>query len=328
MMTTNEPRQLRYREAINEAITEEMRRDPKIIVYGEDVGTWEGIFGVTRGLLKEFGPERVVDMPISEQAIAGTAIGLAITGYRPIAEIMFLGMIGCCFDGVFFKMGNYKQMWGLNVPAIIRGGVGGSASGEHAYSPEAILQHSPGLQIVLPSTPYDAKGLMKTACRGEDPVIFCEHIDLYAISGPVPEEEYIVPFGQADIKREGKDVTVITYSGMVRKVLEAAESLAKEGIEAEVVDLRTLVPLDEEAILSSVKKTGKVVIAHESMERGGPAGELTSIIADKAFDYLDAPVKRVAALNSMIPGGEFNKFVLPQTSWIINAIKSLFASQA
>jgi pyruvate/2-oxoglutarate/acetoin dehydrogenase E1 component len=236
---------------------------------------------------------------------------------------MFLGMVGVCFDGIFFKMSQYKQQFG-SLPAVIRGGVGGAASGEHAYTPEALLMHSVNLQIALPSTPYDAKGLMKTAIRGDSPVIFCEHIDLYATRGPVPEEEYFIPFGQADIKRAGKDVTIITYSGVVHKALAAAEELAKDGIDVEVVDLRTLVPLDEETMLESVKKTGKVVIVHEAMERGGPAGELTSIIVDKAFDYLDAPVKRVAALNSMIPGGAANNLVLPQTPWIVNAVKSLF----
>ncbi len=322
-MTTTKVRQLRYREAINEAIAQEMRVNPKVIFYGEDVGKWEGIFGVSRGLLKEFGPERVVDMPISEQVIAGSAIGLAMTGYRPVAEIMFLGMVGCCFDGIFFKMGTWRLSYGKPIPAVIRGGIGGTASGEHCYCPEALLIHSPGLQVVCPATPYDAKGLMKTALRGDDPVIYEEHIDLYAMRGPVPEEDYAIPFGKADIKREGKDVSIITYSMMVHKSLEAAEALAREGISVEVVDLRTLVPLDQETMLNSIKKTGKAIIVHEPMERGGPAGELTSIIVDKAFDYLDAPVKRVAALNTIIPGGEWNKQVLPQTQRIIDTVKSL-----
>jgi len=326
-MTTEVKRKdITYRWAINHAVAEEMRRDPKVIFYGEDVGKHGGNFGVSRGLFDEFGEDRVFDTPISETGIVGTAIGAAMTGLRPVVEIMFAGFIGTCFDQIYYKLSDWKEWSGIkSLPVVVRLPMGGGAGHEHSHCPEALLIHAPGLKVVCPSTPYEAKGLLKTAIRGDDPVAYFEHINLYATKGPVPpDEEILIPFGQASIKREGKDVTIISYSSMVFKALAAATKLAEEGIEAEVIDLRTLVPLDEEAILKSVEKTGKVVIAHESMERGGPGGWLASIIADKGFDYLDAPIKVVAGQNVTLPGGPIDPISTPQAPNIIEAVKSLF----
>jgi len=324
-VTTAATQQIIYRDAINQALFEEMRRDPTTIVYGEDVAVWGGIFKVTDGLLAEFGEDRVRDTPISEQAIIGTAIGAGLTGLRPIVEIMFGGFICTAFDGIFMKLGTWKQSFFFPaLPVVVRTTCGGMAGPEHSLSPEALLIHSPGLKVVVPSTPYQAKGLLKTAIRDDDPVIFLEHLMLYGLSGSVPTEEYLIPFGQAEVNREGKDVTIVTYSAMVYKAAAAAEELSKEGIEAEIIDLRTLVPLDEEAIINSVKKTGKLVIVHEAMERGGVAGEITAIVADKAFDYLDAPIKRVAALNMPLPHNPMlYEFCVPQEKKIVDTVKSI-----
>jgi len=324
-MTTEVANEIFYRDAINQALAEEMRRDPAVILYGEDVGRGMGTFRVTGGLQDEFGDDRVRDTPIVEQAIIGSALGAALGGLRPVVEIMFAGMVCCAFDGVFFKLGGWKQQWNCSsLPVVVRTAAGAGMGAEHDMSPEGLLIHSPGLKVVVPATPYDAKGLLKTAIRGDDPVIYIEHMMLYVLSGPVPTEEYLIPFGQADIKREGKDVTIVAYSMMVHKALAAAAELSKEGIEAEVVDVRTVVPLDEEAIINSVKKTGRVVVTHEAMERGGAGGEIAAIIADKAFDYLDAPVKRVAALNTVIPPDfRLQAVYKPQEQHIIDAVKSL-----
>jgi len=315
-----------YRWAINHALAEEMRRDPKVILYGEDVGKHGGNFAVSRGLFDEFGENKVFDTPISETAIIGTAIGAAMTGLRPVVELMFAGFIGTCFDQVFYKLSDWKHWNNLkSLPVVVRLPMGGGAGHEHSHCPEALLIHSPGLKVVCPSTPYDAKGLLKTAIRDDDPVAYLEHINLYAMKGPVPsDEEVLIPFGQASVRREGRDVTIISYSSMIYKALTAAEKLSQEGIEAEVIDLRTLVPLDEEAILKSVEKTGKVVIAHESMERGGTGGWLASIIIDKGFDYLDAPIKIVAGQNVTLLGGPVDPISTPQAPNIIEAVKSLF----
>jgi pyruvate/2-oxoglutarate/acetoin dehydrogenase E1 component len=313
-----------YRWAINHAVAEEMRRDPRVIFYGEDVGRHGGNFGVSRQLIDEFGEKRVFDTPISEVAIIGTALGAALTGLKPVVELMFAGFVGTCFDQVFFKLGNWQEMCGVkSLPVVVRLPMGGGAGHEHSHCPESLLMHSPGLKIVCPSTPYDAKGLLKTAIRGEDPVCYCEHINLYARKGPVPSEEYLIPFGKADIKREGKKVTIISYSAMIFKALAAAEKLAQEGIDAEVIDLRTLVPLDEEAIVKSVKKTSRVVVAHESMERNGAGAEIVARIMDLAFDYLDAPIKRVAGKNASLAPGAVDPPSVPQPQDIIDAVKSI-----
>lgn len=326
MTTEVKEKNITYRWAINHAVAEEMRRDPKVIFYGEDVAQHGGNFAVSRGLFEEFGAERVFDTPISETGIIGTAIGAAMTGLRPVVELMFAGFIGTCFDQIFYKLSDWKDWNNLQMlPVVVRLPMGGGAGHEHSHCPEALLIHSPGLKVVCPSTAYDAKGLLKTAIRDDDPVVFLEHINLYAMKGPIPaDEEILIPFGQAKIRREGKNVTIISYASMVYKALAAAEKLAQEGIEAEVIDLRTLVPLDEEAILKSVEKTGKVVIAHEAMERGGAGGWLASIIADKGFDYLDAPIKVVAGRNVILLGGPVDPISTPQAPDIIEAVKALF----
>jgi pyruvate/2-oxoglutarate/acetoin dehydrogenase E1 component len=231
-----------YRWAINHALAEEMRLDPMVVLWGEDIGIHGGNFGVTRGLVEEFGEERVRDTPISEIAIVGTSVGAAMTGLRPVVEIMFAGFIGCCFDALFMKLGTWRQVHGnIPVPVVVRAPMGGAGGAglEHAYCPEALLIHSPGLKVLVPSTPYDAKGLLKTAIRGEDPCVYLEHIALYTKRGPVGDADTLVPFGKAEVRREGKDATIVTYSAMVYKAMEAAERLAQEGIECEVIDLRT-----------------------------------------------------------------------------------------
>lgn len=328
MASTQEKTVINYRWAINHALAEEMRRDPTIILMGEDVGIHGGNFGVSRGLLEEFGEERVRDMPISEVAITGAAIGAALTGLRPVAELMFGGFVCTAFDAIFMKLGTWQQRhWGgIPLPVVVRAPMGsvGGAGIEHSLCPEALLAHSPGLTVVAPSTPYDAKGLLKASIRSDCPVIYLEHIGLYTMKGPVPSGDYVIPLGEADIKREGKDVSIITYSAMVHKALSAAEQLAQEGISVEVVDVRTLVPLDEEAILASLKKTGRLVIVHEAMERGGFAGEIVARVADRGFDYLNAPVKRVAARNIPIPHDpNLEAQCIPQEGDIIRAVKEL-----
>ncbi len=321
---TQAKKDLTYRWAINYAVAEEMRKDPKVVFYGEDVGKHGGNFGVSRQLIDEFGEKRVFDTPISEAAIIGTALGAALAGMRPVVEVMFAGFVGTCFDQVYYKLGNWQEMCGAkSLPVVVRLPMGGGAGHEHSHCPESLLMHSPGLKIVCPCTPYDAKGLLKTAIRGDDPVCYFEHINLYPRKGPVPQEEFYIPFGKADIKREGKNVSIITYSAMVFKALAAAEKLAQEGIEAEVIDLRTLVPLDEEAIVNSVKKTGHAVVAHEAMERNGAGAEIVAKIMDMAFDYLDAPVKRVAGKNVTLSGGAVDPPSTPQPQDIIDAVKAI-----
>jgi len=322
---TTEANQLTYTKAINQALLEEMKRDPKVILYGEDVAVWGGIFNVTEGLLDAFGEERVRDTPISEQAIIGSAIGTAMTGLRPVVEIMFGGMMLTAFDGIFMKLGKWKQNYNLpKLPVVVRTTCGGPAGPEHSLSPEALLIQSPGLLVAAPSTPAQAKGLLKTAIRNDEPVIFLEHLTLYGFQDSVPAEEYLIPFGQAEIIRDGKDVTIVTYSAMVHKATAAADELSKEGIEVEIIDLCTLVPLDEATILESVKNTGRLIVVHEAMERGGMAGEITSIVVDKIFDYLDAPIKRVAAKNMPLSRNmELNEIMIPQTKDIVAAVKSI-----
>ena len=319
-------KQTDYRTAIRDALAEEMRRDSRVVMWGEDIGTWGGVFFVTRGLVEEFGEERVRDTPISETAIVGAAVGAALGGLRPVVEIMFAGMVGTCFDALFFKLGMSREVRGfIPMPVVVRAPMGGGMgpSLEHAYCPEALLIHSPGLKVVVPSTPYDAKALLKTAIRSDDPVVYMEHIALYTKRGPVGDEETLVPFGQAALRREGRSATIVSFSWMMYKCLEAAEKLAAEGIECDVIDLRTLVPLDDEAIFNSVRKTGRLVIVHEAMERGGVAGELTSRVVENVFDYLDAPVVRVCALNGPNLGGAFERIYLPQVEDIYNAVKSV-----
>lgn len=313
-----------YREAIAAALSEEMRRDKKVFVMGEDVAITGGVFKATKGLLQEFGPLRVRNTPLSECAIAGVATGAAMCGARPVAEIMHVDFIGCCFDIVLNQMSKmcYKTNGQVTVPMVLRtqGGRGRSNGCTQSQSLEALFTHIPGLKIVMPSTPYDAKGLLKTAIRDNNPVIFIEHKGLYQTKGDVPEEEHLIPLGKADVKRSGKDVTIISYSKSVLMALDAAKELDTKGIDAEVVDLRSLVPLDFEAIAKSVRKTGRVIITHEASERTGFGAELAAQIADKLFDELDAPILRVCGANIPVPNATLPEIEsAPTVDRLVNA---------
>jgi pyruvate/2-oxoglutarate/acetoin dehydrogenase E1 component len=321
-------REISYREAIREAMCEEMRKDPTIFLIGQDVGPYGGEFRVSGPMAHEFGGLRVRDMPISEGGILGCALGAAVTGCKPIAEIPFMDFIMLGTDQICNQAAKFMYQFGgqQSVPMVVRTAMGGyiRAAEQHSQCLEAWFMHIPGLKLVIPSTPYDAKGLLKTAIHDPNPVVFVEHKYMYPLKGPVPEEEYTIPFGVADVKREGTDVTVIATSYMVLKCLSVAEKLAKDGISVEVIDPRTLVPLDKETILKSVEKTGRVVIVHEAAERGGIGGELAAIIADEGFGYLDAPIKRVAAKNVPIPfPSVLEDYVLPSEEGIARTIRQL-----
>ncbi|MFN3704933.1 MAG: alpha-ketoacid dehydrogenase subunit beta [Thermoflexales bacterium] len=320
-----------YSAAIRQALEEEMRRDPSVFVLGEDVGVMGGVFGVTEGLLAHFGAQRVLDTPISENGIVGAALGAAMMGMRPVVEIMFGDFLGCAGDQIINQVAKARYMSGgkARVSMVIRvtTGAPGAAAAQHSQSPEAWFLNVPGLKIAAPTTPYDAKGLLKTAIRGEDPVLFFEHKRLYATKGELPDEEVTVPFGVARVARFGDDLTIVAISGMLPLALEAAEVLSTEGISCEVIDPRTLVPLDNSSIIQSVRKTGRVLIAYEGHQRGGVGAELAALIAEEALEYLDAPVKRVAARNVPIPyAPEMERFVLPSTQDIITAARALVLS--
>jgi 2-oxoisovalerate dehydrogenase E1 component beta subunit len=318
-----------YLEAIRQGIWEEMERDSSVFVLGEDVGLYGGAFKLTEGMLERFGEDRVVDTPISESAIVGAAIGAALMGMRPIAEMQFADFISCAFDQITNFAAKCRYRWGAGVPLVIRGPSGGGIHGGpyHSQNPEMHYVHTPGLKVVAPSTVYDAKGLIKAAIRDEDPVIYFEHKFLYRrLKEELPEGDWTVPIGKADIKRAGSDISVITYGAMVHLALEAAATLANDGIELEVVDLRTLVPLDKERILDSVKKTNKVILLHEDVRTGGMAGELAAIIAEEAFEYLDGPIMRITAPDTPVPySPPLEEFFLPKTSDIIRVARQLAA---
>lgn len=321
-------REITMRDAIKEALLEEMERDSNVFLLGEDIGTLGNIFGITDGFIKKFGRDRVRDTPLSESAIIGCAIGAAMTGMRPVAEIMYMDFMGCCFDIICNQAAKIRFMSGgkVNVPMVIRTncGAGFQAAAQHSQSWEALFMHVPGIKIAVPSTPYDAKGLLKTAIRGEDPVLFLEHKMLYFTKGPVPEEEYLIPFGKADVKRKGNDVTIVATLAMVKTALKAAEFLAKDGIEAEVIDPRTLVPLDKETIINSVKRTGRAVIVTEENKRCASSAEIASILAEEAWDYLKAPIKRIGAPNIPVPfSPPLEKYYIPDEEKIINSVKEL-----
>lgn len=299
-------RELMYREALNEALREEMRRDDTVFVMGENIGERGGSFKVTVGLLDEFGARRVIDTPLAEASFTGAGVGAAITGMRPVVEILFVDFTTLIMDQIVNQAAKSRFMTGFanTVPMVLRTqqGAGNGLAAQHSQSLEAWFYHIPGLRLVMPSCPADAKGLLKTSIRDDNPVIFLEHKNLYMKKGPVPaDSDYTVPFGCAEVKRTGSDVTIIAWSYMVSLALEAADRLAEDGIDAEVVDPRTLVPLDAETILSSVRKTEHVVIAQEAVRRGGVAGDIASIIQQQAFDYLDAPVEIVAGKETPIP---------------------------
>lgn len=320
--------ELTYLQAIQSALREELTADENVFLIGEDIGEYGGVFKVTAPLWQEFGPARLLDAPISENTIIGAAVGAALSGMRPVAEVMFMDFITLAMDQIVNQAAKLHFMSGskVKVPLVVRtqagGGVGAAA--QHSQSLEAWFAHIPGLKVVMPSTSYDAKGLLKTAIRDDNPVIFIEHKLLYQKKGQVPDWEYTVPFGQADIKRKGNDLTVVATSYMVAKALAVAESLEREGVSVEVVDPRTLVPLDEETIINSVKKTGRAVVVHEAVKRGGFGGEIASLIAEKAFDWLDEPVQRVGSADAPVPFAPgLERRVIPQEEDIAAAIRRI-----
>jgi pyruvate/2-oxoglutarate/acetoin dehydrogenase E1 component/TPP-dependent pyruvate/acetoin dehydrogenase alpha subunit len=324
-----EVKEISYREAIREALIEEMTRDERVFIYGQGyMGIRGGAFAIVKGLQDIFGKERVRDAPISESAMAGCALGAALTGMRPVVEIMFMDWITLAMDQIVNQVAKIRYISGgqVKVPLTIRASLGAlsSAGPQHSQSFESWFMHVPGLKVAVPSTPYDAKGLLKMAIRDENPILFLEHKDLYNLKGSVPPEDYVIPFGQADVKREGNDVTLLATSKMVYIALKAAEDLSKKGIDVEVIDPRTLVPFDKQTLINSVKKTNRVVIIHEACKTGGIAGEITSILIEEAFDYLDAPIMRVAALDTPVPFSPIlEKFFLPNEDKIIEAVKKI-----
>ena len=315
------------RDALREALHEEMERDDTIIVLGEDVIAHGGPYAVTRGINEKF-PGRIRQTPISEAGIVGTALGAALCGMRPVAEVMYVDFATCAMDEVVNQMAKVRYMFGgqTDVPVVLRlpSGSARLLAAQHSQCLEAWFLHVPGLQVVVPSTPYDAKGLLKTALRGKDPVLFMEYKRLYVNEGEVPDEDYTVPFGLADVKREGRDVTIVATGPMVPKALEAADLLAPEGIEVEVVDTRTLVPFDKATVFASVEKTNKVIVTDEEVKRGGTSAEIASLIAEECFDALDAPVKRLAAAEVPMPfSPELEKLVVPKTENLVAAAREL-----
>jgi 2-oxoisovalerate dehydrogenase E1 component beta subunit len=318
-----------YLEAIRQGIWEEMERDPSVFCIGEDIGIYGGAFKVTDGFIDRFGAERVIDTPIAESAIVGAAFGASLTGLRPVAEFQFMDFIGCAFNQIVNMVGSAHYRWGAPAPLVIRGPSGGNVHGGpfHSQNPEMWFVHSPGLKVVCPATAYDAKGLIKAAIRDPNPVIFFEHKYLYRrIKDEVPEEDYVVPIGKANVAREGRHVSVITYAAMLYVALEAAEILSKEGIELEVVDLRSVSPLDRDAIVETVKKTNKVIILHEHSRTGGLAGEIAAIINEDAFDDLDGPIVRITAPDTPVPfSPPQEEFFLPKVSDLVREARRLKA---
>jgi len=318
---------LTYLEAIRQALFEEMARDERVYIIGEDIGVYGGAFKVTDGLIEKYGDKRVIDAPISEQAIVGSAIGASYMGMRPVCEIQFIDFITCCFDMLtnFAATSRYRN--GAGVPIVVRGPSGGGVSGGpfHSLNPEALFLNTPGLKMVEPSTAYDAKGLLKAAIRDDDPVLYFEHKYLYRrIKDEVPDDDYIVPLGKAAVRRTGTDMSIITFGAMVYTALEAAKTLAEQGVEVEVIDLRSLAPLDRDAILESVAKTSRVLLLHEATLTGGIGGELAAIISEHAFEYLDAPMMRVASVDAPVPyAPPLETAFLPSVTKVVEAAKRL-----
>jgi 2-oxoisovalerate dehydrogenase E1 component beta subunit len=293
-----------FLEAIRQALFEEMDRDPTVLLLGEDVGVYGGAFKVSEGLLERFGWDRVIDTPISETAIVGAAVGMSYLGLRPVAEMQFIDFIACAFNQITNFVAKSHYRWGAPVPIVIRGPSGGGVHGGafHSANPEMYFVHTPGLKVIYPSTAYDAKGLLKSAIRDNNPVLFFEHKFLYRrIKEELPAEDYTVPIGKAVVRREGRDLTIVSYAAMAHASLEAAGALSKEGIEVEVVDLRTLLPLDRETVFASVKKTNKLLVVHEDTRTGGIAGEIAALVCEGAFGDLDGPVTRVTSLDTPVP---------------------------
>ncbi len=320
--------EMTYVEAIRQGLIEEMERDESVFIMGEDVGVYGGAFKVTKGFLDRFGERRVIDTPISESAIAGAGTGAAINGLRPVVEMQFSDFMACAFDQITNFAAKCRYRWGAEVPLVIRAPTGGGFSGGpfHSQNPEMPYVHTPGLKVVEPSTAYDAKGLIKAAIRDNDPVIFLEHKHLYRrVKGDVPEEDYTVPLGKAAVRREGRDLSVITYGAMVHVALEAAETLAGEGIDMEIVDLRTLMPIDREAVIATAKKTSKVILLHEDTLTGGLGGELAAIIGEHAFDYLDGPLTRIAPPDTPVPfSPSLEKAFLPNAETVSEKARELY----
>jgi 2-oxoisovalerate dehydrogenase E1 component beta subunit len=318
---------LTYLEAIRQGIWEEMERDSSVFLLGEDIGVLGGAFKVTTGMLEKFGAERVIDTPISESAIVGAAVGAALMGMRPVAEMQFMDFIACGFDQIVNMAAKMHYRWGPAVPIVIRGPSGAGVHGGpyHSQSNEMWFVHTPGLKVVIPSTAYDAKGLIKAAIRDDNPVIFYEHKFLYRrIKEEVPDGDYVIPLGKAAVRREGNNIAVITYGAMVWTALEAAREIEKEGISLEVVDLRTLLPYDEEVVLASVRKCNKVIVLHEDTRTGGMAGELAALIAEKAFEDLDGPIVRVTAPDTPVPfSPPLEEYFLPNARKVIEAARKL-----
>ncbi|MDN5332634.1 MAG: acetoin:2,6-dichlorophenolindophenol oxidoreductase subunit beta [Tepidanaerobacteraceae bacterium] len=318
-----------YIEALREGLREELLRDERVFLLGEDIGIYGGAFGVTKGLVQEFGEERIIDTPISEQAITGIAVGAAVAGMRPVVEIMFFDFLTLAMDQLINQGAKIRYMFGgkAKVPMVVRApmGCGTGAAAQHSQSFPGVFAHFPGLKVVMPSTPYDVKGLIKAAIRDDNPVLFAEHKLLYRVKGEVPDEEYVIPLGKADVKRKGKDVTVVAGSIMVLRALEAAEELEKEGIDVEVIDPRTLKPLDMKTIIDSVKKTGRVLIVEDDPVSFGWGAEVAAgIVGSEAFDYLDAPVKRLGGLDIPIPyNPNLERHAVPQVEDIVKAVKDL-----
>lgn len=319
-------RETRYIRAISEALHEEMARDEDVFIIGEDVGVPGGAFSATKGLLETYGQRRVKDTPISESAIIGLAIGAATEGLRPVAEIMFADFLTVCMDQIVNQMAKMRYMFGgiYKLPVVIRapGGGGLNAGPQHSQCLESWFAHIPGLKVVMPATPYDVKGLLKSAIRDDNPVLFLEHKALYGLKGDIPEEEYLVPIGKADVKRTGKDVTVVTASRMVHQVLEGAKALSNEGIDIEVIDLRTINPLDKETIFDSVEKTSRLVVAHEAVKAFGFGAEISAMVSEEMLDYLDAPILRVGAPFVPVPFNLEN-FYLPNSGDVVKAVKKV-----
>ncbi|MFW9862666.1 MAG: alpha-ketoacid dehydrogenase subunit beta [Candidatus Thorarchaeota archaeon] len=321
--------EMTYRDALKQGIREEMLRDDSVFIMGEDVGrNWGGAFKVTKGLAEEFGDDRVRDTPISENAIAGAAVGAAITGMRPVAEIMFGDLISLAMDQVCNQAAKMRYMFGgqTSVPLVLRSVFGGgkNIASHHSQSLEAWFMHTPGLKIAVPAFAYDAKGLIKTAIRDPDPVMFFEHKLVYDRKEEVPEEEYLVPFGEAKVRREGADVTVWGTFFMLHKALEVAEGLAKDGISVEVIDPRTLVPLDKKTLIDSVKKTGRLVLVTEETKTGATTAEISAMVQEEAFDWLDAPIKRVNAPDTPVPfSPTLEQYFIPDNKRIAEAIRAI-----
>jgi pyruvate/2-oxoglutarate/acetoin dehydrogenase E1 component len=331
-MSTTTPQatgEVTYLEAISQALDEEMTRDERVFILGEDVGQYGGAFRITEGFLEKYGEWRILDTPLAESGFVGAAIGAAMMGMRPVVEMQFADFISCAFDQITEVAAKNHYRWGAAVPLVIRAPFGGGVHGGpfHSECPEGWFFHSPGLKLVAPSTPYDAKGLLKAAIRDPNPVIYFEHKFLYRrIKATLPAGDFIVPLGKADIKRTGSDISVITYGAMVHLALEAAEILAREGIDLEVVDLRTLAPLDTEAIYLSVRKTSKAIVLHEDNKTGGIGAEVAALLAEECFDSLDGPIMRIAAPDTPVPfSTPLEEFFLPKTADVVAAARTLAA---